>query len=211
MRHEAVTLPAKPVVITFDDGFANFLDLVPLLLERSCAVTMFVPTAYIGGESIWLAPRFRRAMLTWPQIVELDANGIEIGSHAHLHRPIDTLPVEEVLAEIIRSRSLIEDRLGHGCASFAYPHGYSSPALQRAVAAAGFRQACAVRDAMSGRDDDPMAIARLFVGWEDVGDRFEGILARRYRPPPLRERIATRGWRVTRHVRSRLAGPDGAR
>jgi peptidoglycan/xylan/chitin deacetylase (PgdA/CDA1 family) len=202
LRDPGVALPLRPVVITFDDGFANVLDVVPLLLERACPITLFVPTAYVGGESDWLEPRFRRRMLTWSQIVDLDRSGIEIGSHAHMHRPIDTLRGAELRADVAQSRRLIEDRLGHACASFAYPHGYSSHAVRRVVENAGFTQACAVNDAMSGQGDDPMAVARLFVGWDDVGDRFDRLFLvgrRRAR----HERLVTRGWRIARRVHAR--------
>ncbi len=205
LRNDAgIALPDQPVVITFDDGFANFLDVVPQFLERGYPVTLFVPTAYVGGESDWLAPQFRRQMLTWSQIADLDRSGIEIGSHSHAHRPIDTLRARDVRVEITRSRELIEDHLGHACASFAYPHGYYSRAVRRVVGDAGFEQACAVKDAMSGAGDDPMAVARLFVGWDDVGAKFDRLLVAGHRRRVGHERIATRGWRIVRRARARL-------
>jgi peptidoglycan/xylan/chitin deacetylase (PgdA/CDA1 family) len=204
LRGGDVILPDRPVVITFDDGFANFLDIVPLFLERACPVTMFVPTAYVGGESDWLAPRFRRQMLTWSQLAELDRSGIEIGSHGHLHRPIDTLRRAPLRGDVTHSRELIEDHLGHACASFAYPHGYYSQDVRRAVADAGFVQACAVKDAMSGTGDDPMAVARLFVGWHDVADQFDRLLVAGHRRRARYERVTTRGWRTARRMRARM-------
>ena len=103
-------------------------------------------------------------MLTWPQIVDLDRSGVEIGAHAHRHRPIDSLRIAEVVADVRRSRDLLEDHLGHACASFAYPHGYSSRRVRSVVADAGFVQACGVEDAMSGAGDDPMAVAAAVRG-----------------------------------------------
>ena len=207
LRDPDVAMPHRPVVVTFDDGFANFLDVVPLLLERACPAAMFVPTAYVGGESDWLEPRFRREMLSWSQIVDLDRSGIEVGSHAHLHRPIDTLRRPDLRAEVTRSRRLIEDHLGHSCASFAYPHGYYSHEVRDVVEAAGFVRACAVKDAMSGRGDDPMAIARLFVGWDDVGDRFDRLVVAGRRRRPRHERLVTHGWRTVRRLRTVRASP----
>ena len=198
------SLPERAVVITFDDGFANFLDVAPLFVERAWPVTMFVPTAYVGGESDWLPPEFRRSMLTWSQILDLDRSGIEIGAHAHRHRPIDTLRPRELHDELTRSRDLLQERLGHACTSFAYPHGYNSRRVRAAVADASFAQACAVQDAMSGAGDDPLAIARLFVGWSDVGERFDRLLVSGHRRRARHERMRTRGWRVYRRTRSRL-------
>jgi peptidoglycan/xylan/chitin deacetylase (PgdA/CDA1 family) len=143
-------------------------------------------------------------MLTWEQLAELDRNGIEIGSHSHLHRPIDTVPRRVVRSEVLRSRELLADHLGHAPASFAYPHGYSSRRVRELVASA-FDQACAVKDALSGPGDDPTAIARLFVGWGDTGDRVERLLTEGHRRRTRHERLVTRGWRIARRLRSCVA------
>ena len=205
-----VTLPERPVVITFDDGFADFCDLVPTLLERACPVTLFVPTAYVGGDSEWLAPEFRRPMLSWSQIVDLDRSGIEIGAHAHVHRPMDTLAESELRADVVRCRDLVQDHLGHACDAFAYPHGYYSRRVRDAVEDAGFVRACAVKDAMSGTGDDPLAVARLFVGYHDIGRRFDLLVVDGRRRRARHERITTRGWRTYRRTRARIVSARGA-
>ena len=92
----------------------------------------------------------------------------------------------ELRADVTSSRDLIEDHLGHACTSFAYPHGYYSP--RGAPRGRGGRVRPGVcREGCDERPgDDPMAVARLFVGWDDVGDRFERILVdgRRRRTAP---------------------------
>ena len=117
---------------------------------------------------------------------------------------IDTLRAGDLRGDITHSRELIEDHLGHACASFAYPHGYYSRHVRGVVDDTGFVQACAVKDAMSGTGDDPMAVARLCVGWDDVGDQFDRLLVAGHRRRARHERIVTRGWRIVRRTRARL-------
>jgi hypothetical protein len=93
--------------------------------------------------------------------------------------------------------------------SFAYPYGYHSRAVRRAVVDAGYTSACAVKNALSHPDDDVFAIARVLVerttGVAGIDDLLEG----RGWPMSWRgERLRTRGWRAYRRVRHVL---DGAR
>src|SRR4051812_21775081 len=78
--------PPEPgtVVITFDDGFADFhLAAWPELRRWGLTATIFITTGYVGGESAWLESmgEGRRPMLTWPEIEELSAGGIECAAH----------------------------------------------------------------------------------------------------------------------------------
>jgi peptidoglycan/xylan/chitin deacetylase (PgdA/CDA1 family) len=47
-------LPARSVVLTFDDGYANNLHVAgPLLAEYGCTATIFLATDYIGRSLFW--------------------------------------------------------------------------------------------------------------------------------------------------------------
>jgi peptidoglycan/xylan/chitin deacetylase (PgdA/CDA1 family) len=102
-------------------------------------------------------------MLTWDQIAEVSARGIEIGAHSHRHLQLDTLPLALAQAEIVQSKRILEDRLGSAIHSFAYPFGYSSPGVRRVARDTGFTSACAVKHALSSQGSDPFALARLMV------------------------------------------------
>jgi peptidoglycan/xylan/chitin deacetylase (PgdA/CDA1 family) len=65
--------------------------------------------------------------------------------------------------EIAQSKLMLEDHLGMEIHSFAYPFGYSSPAVRQLVRDAGFTSACAVKHALSSATSDPFALARLMV------------------------------------------------
>ena len=155
----------KPVILTFDDGFLDFHESVlPLLTEAGLPATLYVPTAYVGGTSRWLAPEGEsdRAMMSWGAIAEAAASGVEIGSHSRTHPQLDLLPIQRMRAEIRDSRSELEDRLQQPVRSFAYPFGYFNAAVKDAVDRAGYRSACAVRDVAS-TTADPLAVTRWTV------------------------------------------------
>lgn len=159
-------LPARPVVLTFDDGYADFYtDALPKLKRHDFAATLYIPTAFIGNTSRWLGRMGEgmRPLLTWEQLAEISASGIECGAHTHSHRPMDWMPLTRAWDEIVHSKELLEDQLGQPVLSFAYPYGYYSARVKKLVQEAGFVSACAVKLAMSSLRDDPYALARLAI------------------------------------------------
>src|SRR5205814_689506 len=65
-----------------------------------------------------------RTCLTWSDVRELDAAGIRFGSHSVNHPVLQSLPVPELKSELSISKASIEDALGHGITSFAYPYAF---------------------------------------------------------------------------------------
>lgn len=161
-----VALPQRPVVLTFDDGFQDFhTQALPLLTKFGFTATLYITTGFIGGTSRWLAEGGdgQRPMLNVAQIRDIAASNIEIGAHTHTHPMLDMLPQKQVVEEVERPKAILEDALGIAIESFAYPFGYYSDAVKRAVEAAGYMSACAVRYSLSSLDDDRFALARLIV------------------------------------------------
>jgi peptidoglycan/xylan/chitin deacetylase (PgdA/CDA1 family) len=201
-------LPERLVVITFDDGFADFAEhAAPALAEHAMAATLYISTAYVGGRSTWLGPDGEQPMLSWAQVGELAAAGIEIGAHAHVHRALDELPLDDAKAEIAGSKTTLEEHLGPVVRSFAYPHGYHTRAIKDAVRAAGYQNAAGVKHALSGPGDDRFAIARIML----QGDVTTAALDRMMHglgPAPRRERLQTKAWRTVRRARARRAAHE---
>jgi peptidoglycan/xylan/chitin deacetylase (PgdA/CDA1 family) len=204
MAHGGATLPPKPVVITFDDGFADFSEhALPVLEHRRLRCTLYVTTGYIGGTARWLAPQGEgsRPMLSWEQISAAVSRGVECGAHSHSHPRLDELRPAVARDEIKRSKELLEDRLGIAVNSFAYPHGYWNPSVRRLVEEAGFSSSVAVRKALSSPRDDPFAMARIVVpGGADLST-FSRLLEGRGLPTaPLPEQLRTKAWRFARRT-----------
>jgi peptidoglycan/xylan/chitin deacetylase (PgdA/CDA1 family) len=156
-------LPPRPVLITVDDGFADFANnALPALSDRNLPSTLYVTTGALAdrvNECVLPAAD----MLRSADLPGLEAAGVEIGAHSHTHRQLDLLPDRAVTGELSRSRALLAEMLGHRIRSFAYPHGYWRAGVRRLVSEAGFDSACAVGEAFSSSRDHPLAISRLMV------------------------------------------------
>jgi peptidoglycan/xylan/chitin deacetylase (PgdA/CDA1 family) len=112
----------KVVVITFDDGFADFYTgAFPILHRFGLTATMFLPTGYIADSP--MAFKDHNCM-TWSQIRELQKCGIEFGSHTVTHPQLRTLDRPAIERELTESKKAIEDRTGCAAESFAYPYAF---------------------------------------------------------------------------------------
>ena len=196
-------LPPRPVVVTFDDGFADLATAaLPVLRRYDVCATAYVITSRLGV----------RPALDRDELAGLRDAGVEIGSHSDTHRPLDCLAQGTVRHEIAASRDRLQAYLGAAVTSFAYPYGYHSPAVRRAVIDAGYASACAVKNALSHPGDDVFAIARVLVERGTGAAGIDQLLAGRGRPLSWRgERLRTRGWRAYRRVRHTLDVVRGPR
>jgi peptidoglycan/xylan/chitin deacetylase (PgdA/CDA1 family) len=159
----AASLPPRPVLITFDDGFADFAsNAVPALAARQLPSTLYVTTGALADRPYeCVLPT--ADMLRSTQLAGLTSAGVELGAHSHTHRQLDLLPPRQVAAELWRSGDLLAQTLGCPVRSFAYPHSYWRAAVRRLVGEAGFDSACAVGNALSSAADHPLALSRLMV------------------------------------------------
>ncbi|GAA2469383.1 polysaccharide deacetylase family protein [Winogradskya humida] len=192
--------PADPVVlVTFDDGFADYLDVVtPIVADLGIMTTLFVTTGYIGAEG----------MLSRRGVQEVGAAGTtEVGAHSVTHPHLDVVNGTRCRDEIRRSKESLEDLLGEAVPSFAYPHGSHRAAVKAQVAAAGFATAHAVKNRLSHTSDDVLAIARFTV--QGRSSRADVAAVTRGTGRPIAgpdQSMATRVFRVVRGVRHRIAG-----
>ena len=166
-RRAAGDLPARPVVLTFDDAYTDFESAVmPILLQHGFPATLYVPTAYVGGTASWLLDcnEDQRPILSWQAIRDIAAAGIEVASHSHSHPQLDRIPLRVAEDEVRRSRQMLEDMLGAAVEGFAYPFGYWNRGVRASVLAAGYSYACAVGELVVSGADDAWTLPRLTVG-----------------------------------------------
>ena len=196
---------ARVVALTFDDAYTDFADAaLPLLAARGAGATLYVPTSHLGGPADWLpGGGAAQPLLDHRGVAEVAAEGVEIGSHAAVHVPMDVLPPPEAAASLRGSRAELEDLVGRPVRTLAYPHGYTSRRLRRLVADAGYSHALAIGHRLH-RGGDPLAVPRLAIGPDHRGERLLREVAAG--PPPLvpaLKRVAGPGWRVARRAARR--------
>ena len=201
----AVESPPRPVVlITFDDGMADFeTEAAPALADAGLTATLYVTTGFLDDAASPAGVRPDGPWLDSRAVVDLHAHGIEIGAHSHTHPHLDTLSATDAHDEIARPKGILEEILGAPVRSFAYPHGYSSRSIRAQVRDCGYTSACAVKNALSHPSDDAFALARLTIGSDTSLTELEDWLQGRGAPTASRqEHVRTRAWRVYRRGRA---------
>jgi peptidoglycan/xylan/chitin deacetylase (PgdA/CDA1 family) len=126
-REQHRSWPERSVVLTFDDGFANFFhSAVPELRRHDFTATLFIVTGHMGGFNNWPDQPVGLnsiPLISWQQATDLLTIGIEIGSHTQTHRDLRNCTAAEIEREMVQSRSDIAEHLGIVPQSFAYPYG----------------------------------------------------------------------------------------
>jgi peptidoglycan/xylan/chitin deacetylase (PgdA/CDA1 family) len=103
--------------------------------------------AALLGVLLPALPPAEFSAINWQQAREMDAEGIELGSHTVTHPILPNVTDDEQLyQELIASRARLEEMLGRQVTLFCYPNGRSDARVQRATANAGYR--CAVTNVL---------------------------------------------------------------
>ncbi|MEV6835087.1 polysaccharide deacetylase family protein [Streptomyces sp. NPDC051133] len=194
-------LPERPVLITFDDGYEGVhRHALPVLAKHGFPATLFVSTGWIRGA--YDTGGGLDTMLDWPQVRELASAGVEIGGHSHTHPQLDQLSDGGLRTELSRCTDIVAGELGALPVSFAYPYGYSSRRVRRAVRAAGYAQALAVGNGLARRRQGPYALERVTVRRGTGVEEFERLLqGRAIARTFARDRALTKGYALVRRAR----------
>jgi peptidoglycan/xylan/chitin deacetylase (PgdA/CDA1 family) len=126
-------LPAKPVIISFDDDWQGQYEYgLPLLKKYGFTATFYIWVVVVGMKH----------HMTWDEVKELDAAGMQIGCHTLTHPFLQRIRSDEALRrEIVVSKQRIEEHIGKPVTSFAYPFGQYNERVVAFVKEAGFTSA----------------------------------------------------------------------
>lgn len=127
---QGTPLPHCPVVITFDDGWENqFAYAFPILQQFQYTATFYVIADAIDDP----------AYMSWTQVRAMANAGMTIGSHTRTHPNLaQVYDNDDLRNEIVRSKSIIEERLGTTTSEFAYPYGAYNDETIQVVKDAGY-------------------------------------------------------------------------
>ncbi len=153
--------------ITFDDGYDDLVGILPLVKEQKAAVTVFLPTAYLGKANEWdnLLLWGRRKHLTPEQVRELAVAGVQFGSHGHTHRDLTSLSDADLRAELLESRRILTALSSREIVSLAFPFGRYNARVSEIARSLGFR----IQLTSSARREDNGVYGRVAINALDNG------------------------------------------
>jgi peptidoglycan/xylan/chitin deacetylase (PgdA/CDA1 family) len=158
------TLPSKPLVLTFDDGYTCFdRNAWPAMRVRGMSGVVFLVAGEIGGWNSWDKEERREPLLGLERIHALRREGVHFGSHSVTHPPLAKIDERRALDELTRSRAILTDVLGHEVTAFAYPFSNQSAAVRALARQAGYRCAVRGKGRMNWRWTDPYGLRRIKV------------------------------------------------
>jgi peptidoglycan/xylan/chitin deacetylase (PgdA/CDA1 family) len=162
-------LPGRAVLITFDDGYADFLtEAWPLLRRYGFPATVFLVAGEVGGSNRWdRAVGEEVPLLGWRDIRRLRDEGVEFGSHSLSHRRLTAIPPTEVVREVAASRAILQDELGTVVRAFAYPFGGEDAVVRHLIGACGYVLGASCRPGGSGLWDPLLALPRIEISGTD--------------------------------------------
>lgn len=153
-------LPEKPIMLTFDDGYASHYDYVyPLLKKYGYPAVFSVYTQNMGKNT-------GRSHVNWQQLKEMAADPlVTIASHSVTHpRDLRVLSDAQLQMEVTKSKQILEAQLGIPIRYFTYPEGKYDERVAKAVQAAGYQAALTMNDTderFAGQSDSMLAISRF--------------------------------------------------
>jgi peptidoglycan/xylan/chitin deacetylase (PgdA/CDA1 family) len=119
---EGAPLPARPVMITVDDGYPSDRVFADILASHGMRGTYFWPNTAAMSED---------------EMVAIAGTG-EVCGHTVSHADLALLPRDEQLAEVAGNKAWLEGLLGQGVSCFGYPYGSYDDQTAGVVEEAGF-------------------------------------------------------------------------
>src|SRR2546421_6488111 len=148
-------LPSRPVVLTFDDGYADFFTVaVPILHSHGFTATDFVVTGRMGGSGF----------MTPGQVLAADGQGFTIGAHTVDHVALAAQTPARAAWEMKQSKLTLEALLGHPVIDFAHPYGSFNQYDMAQAKSLGFETAVSTLSGTAHYVGQLMELSRVRIG-----------------------------------------------
>jgi peptidoglycan/xylan/chitin deacetylase (PgdA/CDA1 family) len=148
-------LPSKPVVITFDDGYADLYSAAfPILLSHRFKAVAYIVSSFVGQSRY----------VSKDEILEMDRGGIQIASHTVDHPNLARSSFGSTMFQLVESKRWLEQLVGHPVVDFAYPSGRASTQVVSALNTAGYDTAVTEQLSLSHGRYDRFMWTRVRVG-----------------------------------------------
>ena len=153
--YRGAALPAKPVLVSVDDGYVDDVtEILPVLRRLGMTATFYVITGRLHEQGF----------VNPDQVRQLEAARMDIGAHTRTHVNLPALPEAARRSEIDGSAADLRGVLGHPVYWFAYPYGAFSPPVVDEVRRAGFLLAVTTKAGVTASTAAPLEVPRIHVG-----------------------------------------------
>jgi peptidoglycan/xylan/chitin deacetylase (PgdA/CDA1 family) len=143
-------VPEKPILLTFDDGYAdNYSAAWPILKQNGFRATFFVVTNSVGP-----------GMMTWDQLNDLTRQGNFIGSHTVHHLDLATLSQKQQESELQISKQELENHLGIQETALCFPSGKYNKITQELMPKFGYKLGFTTKPGRVHLGDDLLELHR---------------------------------------------------
>ena len=154
------TLPEKPVILSFDDGYEdNYRVVLPMLEERGMKAVFYMVTNDIGQPGY----------LTWDNLFDMERRGMEIGSHTANHIPLTTLSREQQRDELRLSKLMLEWKGMKTIYSFSYPNGAYDDGVVAMLQEEEYLTAVTGEAGLNSLDTNPYRLHRVNIAPPRLG------------------------------------------
>lgn len=158
-----LSLPRRPLVLTFDDGYSGtFRCAFPVLQRHRLVGTMFLIAEDFEHSGATVAARAFPVM-TRAEVGILLSAGFQLGSHSLTHPRLPDLSLAGAKGEISESKTILEQVFGRPVTAFCYPYGALCHRLEEQVAEAGYESAVGTAFGNRHRIVDRFALKRISV------------------------------------------------
>ena len=166
-RAGTAALPSKPVLLTFDDGYANLkTNVYPLMEQIGFAYTVFLVSERVGKTNDWVAPEGYdpTPLLTWDDIAEMQKSRLpSFEAHTATHPKLGALSPADIRRELADSKDVLEQKLQTPISVLCYPYGDVNDTVAGLAEETGYAQAVTTEFGRARPTDNPLRLPRISV------------------------------------------------
>lgn len=152
--HGKGSLPPKPIVLTFDDGYEdNYLEMFPILKVHNMTAVVYVITNEIG----------KAGYLTLNELKKMQQYGLEIGSHTSDHLDLTTLDAHTQRRQLRESKTFLEWSGLQTIYSFSYPNGAFNADLEKILREENYLTAVTGEAGLNTLKTNPYELYRVHI------------------------------------------------
>lgn len=162
--NDGAPLPAKPIILSFDDGYAEmYTNVLPEFEKRGMSGTFFIIASYLDQPG----------SVSTAQVKEMHHKGMEIASHSYYH---SSLPSADLEVDLKKSRQVLEEAIGAEVRFLCYPYGEYDQRVISKAREYGYLMAVTTKQGTAAADQGFFELKRLRINCGDGPGRLQSLL-----------------------------------